>query len=132
LGWLDVKTVFARDKITRQRRGHALGHRVTGYQIHHGRTEAGDGWIALDDVYGAVGDGMWNGRFVGTTLHGLLEADGFRAAFLRRVAAARGKQWAPAGASFRTAREQQWDRVADAIQAYVDMDALERLIGTAA
>src|SRR5207245_1600646 len=41
LGWLDVETVFAPEKTTRQRRGHAMGQHVTGYEIHHGMTTRG-------------------------------------------------------------------------------------------
>ena len=37
LGWLDVDTTFSPDKLTRQRRGTAMGRRVSGYEIHHGR-----------------------------------------------------------------------------------------------
>src|SRR5205823_5221791 len=36
LGWLDVTTTFDPEKLTRQRRGAAMGQRITGYQIHHG------------------------------------------------------------------------------------------------
>jgi len=131
LGWLDVSTVFGEDKVVRQRRGRAFGHRVSGYEIHHGRVEAGAGvepWIALDDVYGAEREGAMRGVHLGTSLHGLLEADGARAALLQWVADRRGVRWEPAGVSFAAAREAQWDRLADAIEGAVDMDAIERIV----
>jgi adenosylcobyric acid synthase len=136
LGWLPARTEFQREKVTRQRRGRALGHRVTGYEIHHGIvTGGGTPWITLDDAVGSSGDGIGDpatDRFVGTSLHGLLEADGFRAEFLRMVGTKRGKRWEPAGVSFAAAREAQWDRLADAIEAHVDLDRLERLIAMGA
>jgi len=137
LGWLDVTTRFEAAKRTRQRRGRALGHRLAGYEIHHGTVVPNTGataWIALDDVYGAGGEGAGDprtGPFVGTALHGLLEADGFRAAFLSAVAGRRRSSWVPAGASFVAAREAQWDRLADALEANVDLDALIGLIAAA-
>ena len=131
LGWLDGRTEFQPRKVTRQRRGRHGGHQVTGYEIHHGlviRGLASDPWLTLDDVYGTEDEGASDGRFRGTTLHGLFEADGFREAFLRETAAARGRKWLPAGVSFTAAREAQWDRLADALEAHVDIAALERLI----
>jgi len=129
LGWLDVRTTFGPVKVTRQRRGRALGQRVTGYEIHHGVVSATpDPWIELDDLYGSGPEGCADGRYRGTTLHGLLEADGARATFLGEVASRRGRHWVPAGVSFAAAREAQWDRLADAVEAHVDLAAIEGLI----
>ncbi len=119
LGWLDATTVFEPTKVTRQRRGHALDQQVTGYQIHHGRVTASDPWIALDDAYGAGPEGSRQGRFSGTTLHGLFEDDGFRAAFLGIGAS---------GVSFAAARECQIDRLADMLEAHLDLAAVETLL----
>jgi adenosylcobyric acid synthase len=119
LGWLDAETVFEPTKITRQRRGTALHQRVTGYQIHHGRVTAADPWMTLDDAYGAGPEGSRNGRFSGTTLHGLFEDDGFRSAFL-------GIE--PSGVSFAAAREAQIDRLAHMLEAHLDLTAIETLL----
>jgi adenosylcobyric acid synthase len=124
LGWLDAETVFEPTKVTRQRRGTALAQRATGYQIHHGRVRGGDPWIRLDDAYGDEPDGAAAGRFRGTTLHGILEDDGFRAAFLRLVS----DRFTPGGASFAAAREAQLDRLADMLEAHLDLAAVEALI----
>jgi adenosylcobyric acid synthase len=128
LGWLDVKTVFEPDKVTRQRRGTAFDRRVTGYQIHHGRVTGADGWITLDDTYGREAEGSADGKVFGTTLHGLFEEDGFRAAFLGAVAAARGKQFVPSGVAFAAARDAQIERLADVLEAHLDMAAIEAII----
>lgn len=119
LGWLDAETVFEPTKVTRQRRGYGLDQRVTGYQIHHGRVTGADPWITLDDAYGAHPEGSRNGRFSGTTLHGLFEEDGLRSAFL-------GIQ--PSGVSFAAARESQLDRLADMLEAHLDLAAIETLL----
>ena len=119
LGWLDAHTTFEATKVTRQRRGHALGQRVSGYQIHHGRVRSGQPWIALDDAYGEEPEGAVDDRFFGTALHGLFEDDGFRTAFL-------GIE--PSGVSFAAAREAQLDRLADLLEAHLDLAAVEALI----
>jgi adenosylcobyric acid synthase len=126
LGMLDVDTVFGKDKVTRQRRGHAMGQRVSGYEIHHGVTTRGPaaaGWVHLDDVHGSDDDGAVDpeGRAVGTSLHGLFEEDGFRATFLTEVGRRRDKTFVPAGVSFAAARESQFDRLADVIEAHVNL-----------
>jgi len=152
LGWLDAETTFAPDKVTRQRRGTALGQRVSGYQIHHGRATGGPPWIHLDDVYGsepegaesdvmaagtrvlrtspaAAGRGPSPAGFIrGTSLHGLFEADGFRAAFLGEVAARRGKRFVPSGVSFGAGREARIDRLADVLEAHLDLAAVDILV----
>jgi adenosylcobyric acid synthase len=134
LGWLDVDTRFEPDKTTLQRRGESMGQRAAGYQIHHGRVErrAGTpGWVHLDDVHGAEDDGAVEpeeARFMGTTLHGLFEEDGFRAVFLTEVGRRRDKAFVPAGVSFPAARRAQFDRLADLLEAHLDLAALESLL----
>jgi adenosylcobyric acid synthase len=128
LSLLPVETVFEPDKVTRQRRGQALGHRVSGYQIHHGRTTTAAPWIALDDAYGSGPDGATCDRVFGTSLHGLFEEDGFRQAFLSDVAAHRHKRFRPGRVSFAAAREQQIDRLADMLEHHLDLTAVQALL----
>jgi len=134
LGHLAVTTTFAVHKVTRQRRGRAMGQAVSGYEIHHGHTtrEPGtDGWIHLDDVHGTDDEGLVDGvtaSFLGTALHGVFEEDGFRSAFLCEIGRRRDKTFVPAGVSFRAARQQQLDRLAELLEANVDLAALDALI----
>ena len=137
LGRLDVDTVFEPTKLTRQRRGDAMGQRVTGYEIRHGRVarrNGAPGWIHLDDCYAREDDGAVDAgaRVLGTSLHGVFEQDGFRAAFLAEVGRRAGKTFVPAGVSFAAARDAQFERLADLIEAHLDVDALGALIEEAA
>jgi adenosylcobyric acid synthase len=118
LGWLDVETTFHPDKVTARRRGTALGQDVTGYEIHHGRVQGGTPWLELDGEPEGATDGR---RVWGTSLHGLFEADGFRAGFLGIAASS----------SFAAAREAQLDAVADHLEVHLDLAAVERLIASA-
>jgi adenosylcobyric acid synthase len=125
LGLLPVETVFESRKVTRWVTGASLGHPVTGYEIHHGRTRAAPGaavWIAAEGCQTA------GGRILGTNLHGLLDNDEFRSAFLAQVAERTGRRWSASGVSFAAARRARFDRLADAIEEHVDMDALQHMI----
>jgi adenosylcobyric acid synthase len=133
LGRLPATTRFEERKVTLPRQGSALGCPVRGYQIHHGRTTSGAPWIRLDDDWGRQDDGAadFEAAVFGTSLHGLFESDDFRIAFLDAVAARRGKYFKPSGLSFASARETQFDHLADLVEAHLDMPAIERLIATA-
>jgi adenosylcobyric acid synthase len=142
LGWLPLSTRFEAEKTTRLREGTGPGGvPVRGYEIRHGRSRAGEEWeqwLRLDGRDEIDEGNGWaediesacdaSALVFGTSLHGLFEQDRFRGEFLRFVAAARGKSWHPSGASFAAAREQQIDRMADACAAYLDLDALWRLV----
>ena len=97
LGWLDVTTTFATEKVVR-RRG-------WGYEIHHGRVS--DESLLRDE-----------GRFLGTTVHGLFEDDGFRSSFLG---------WA-SDVVYADVRRAQADALADLLEAHLDVDAVLSLL----
>jgi adenosylcobyric acid synthase len=89
-----------------------------------------------DGPDGRVGDGATGatpagGIVWGTSLHGLLESDGARAALLERVARKAGKRIGHGG-SFEDARQQRIDRLADALEAHVDIGALDRILADGA
>ncbi|ADI11262.1 cobyric acid synthase [Streptomyces bingchenggensis BCW-1] len=123
LGLLPVRVRFAVHKTLARPVGEALGEPVEGYEIHHGVAELLDG---ADEPFL---DGCRVGSVWGTHWHGSLESDGFRRAFLRRVADAAGRAFVPApDTSFGELREEQLDRLGDLIEEHADTDALLRLI----
>ncbi|MEU7045153.1 cobyric acid synthase [Streptomyces varsoviensis] len=122
LGLLPVRVRFAAAKTLARPVGEALGERVEGYEIHHGVADVSGG----DEGFL---DGCRVGSVWGTHWHGSLESDGFRRAFLRRVAKAAGRAFVPApDTSFAALREEQLDRLGDLIEEHADTDALLRLI----
>jgi adenosylcobyric acid synthase len=136
LGWLPVRTVFEEDKWTRLTiTVDANGRRVGGYEIRHGRmVAAGDhrAWLEPEDRDDLVSAGDAEGMVLGTTLHGLFEDDGFRHRFLAELAGRRGRTWAGSHVSFAAARQGQIDRIADACEEHLDLEALWRLVESAA
>ena len=121
LGLLPATVVFALGKTLGRPQGVALGHPVTAYEIHHGgvRVEGGEAFL----------DGCVAGAVAGTSWHGIFENDGFRQAFLRRVAEAAGRRFVPApDVSFAALREERLDRLGDLVADHLDTEALARLI----
>jgi adenosylcobyric acid synthase len=136
LGWLPVRTEFVAEKVTRLSAAVGPGGDVVrGYEIRHGRITPGPEWrpwLGGDAGDGAPGARDAPGAVLGTTLHGLFEEDGFRTWFLGMVAARRGRTWRSSGFSFAGARERQIDRIADACEEHLDLEALWRLVGLSA
>jgi adenosylcobyric acid synthase len=125
LGLLDLEVRFEHDKHLGRPTGSALGHPVTGYEIHHGRVaHTGDPALVEDAVSGPEGSDA--GGVLGTHWHGLLENDGFRRALLTRVAPA-GFEVA-SDTCFADVRTGQLDLLADLVEEHLDTDAVLRLI----
>jgi adenosylcobyric acid synthase len=82
LGLLDLETMLAPDKVTRQRATRSEdGARVRGYEIHHGVTTPGPGAQPhLDDALGWRRDNV-----IGVSVHGLFENGDYLRRFLERV-----------------------------------------------
>jgi adenosylcobyric acid synthase len=96
LGLLDIQTVMGFDKrlVEIDCLDLASGTRVTGFEMHIGRTTGPDmahPWLRLVNVQGVAtpeGAVSTNGRVMGTYLHGVFEADGFRRNWLARMSGA--------------------------------------------
>ena len=95
LGLLPHHTTFGTEKALRL-------HEPAGYEIHHGR------------IAGATESGLVSG----TMVHGRLEDDAHRAAYLRTALGVTSR------ASFPAAREARLDLLGDLVEAHLDVDAL--------
>ncbi len=142
LALLPVTTTLAGEKTTTQVQGYVVGLpgqglEVTGYEIHLGITaahgpgkpaltltsrngqpvEVPDGWVSPD------------GPLMGTYVHGLFEADGFRQAF---VSALLGSPPGSPGESptwsYQAFQEAQFDRLAAALSHHLDLPRIWELI----
>ncbi|MET7767543.1 cobyric acid synthase [Nocardia sp. NPDC005366] len=138
LGLLDLEIEFDQDKVLRRAEGYGVGKAATtgipvaGYEIHHGRvTHSGDpAWLEVDgQSEGSVRGAVW-----GTHLHGLLESDEFRRAWLRIVAdrAGRFDYVVAEDISVARVRSAQLDLLADLIEEHLDIAGIEKLISTGA
>ncbi|UQN08580.1 cobyric acid synthase [Deinococcus sp. QL22] len=119
LGLLDLTTTFAADKVTVQTSltDPETGLALHGYEIHHGRTQAGPQVQTLTPGL------LWRqGNVRGTYLHGLLEDPAYLERFLG---------WA--GLTTPTALESldaRLDAVAARVKSSLDWPLIERLAGS--
>ncbi|WP_375500711.1 cobyric acid synthase [uncultured Jatrophihabitans sp.] len=123
LGLLPVDIRFAAEKTLGRPTGRAYGTRVdTAYEIHHGVAEQVAGGEPFLD--GCRAGAVW-----GTSWHGALDSDDFRRAFLADIAAVAGRDFTAAIDTDVTAlKNQQLDRLGDAVADGLDSAALDRLI----
>ena len=129
LGLLDLETEMSGEKrlVDIDALDRVTGVRVTGYEMHMGRT-TGPGlarpWMELDH-----GDGQFkpegavspDGRVVGAYVHGVFGGDAFRSAWLRQLGAQISQL------AFEERVEQTLEALADHIEANLDLDALLKL-----
>ena len=122
LGLLDVETIFAADKVTRQTTAHLLptGDVLTGYEIHHGRTRVGEGARPLlsDDL------GFIQGNVMGVHAHGLFDNTAFRRWFLSNLGVQVSQR------DWLTHVDAALDTLADHLETHLDVDAIDRALET--
>jgi adenosylcobyric acid synthase len=135
LGLLPVLTRFQPSKHQTRVSGTVLGvggplaalsgARAEGYEIHLGESmllaEAAP-FIRLDD--GTL-DGCWQGSVCGSYLHGFFDSTAVRQAVLAML----GLPAISGLTDYARQRERQYDQLADALRASLDIDHIYRLIG---
>ena len=135
LGLLPVETVLEDEKILRRVAGRhrSTGCAVTGYEIHHGRSRFPDlvgvrHVEPLFDLDDGRADGVARGTCWGTYLHGVFDGDEFRRALIDSWRERKGL--VPLGAvQARYDVDAELDRLAAAVRAAVDLDAIYRMMG---
>lgn len=135
LGLLPTRTVFDAQKRRMQVRAVAQGElfggaRLTGYEIHNGRTEVGGApFCVLED--GTL-EGCVNRNVFGTYLHGLFDSGELTGALVRMLCARKGISPTQTQLmSMADYRQQQFDLLADGVRQALDMGAVYRAINTA-
>jgi adenosylcobyric acid synthase len=142
LGLLPACTRFCATKHTHQARlRRADGEVLSGYEIHAGETTLDPGATPFGEIIerngqpACISDGAVSadGRVWGTYLHGVLENDAFRRRWLQRLSAHRRIEAPYVGTDVLTdmhaMRQAEYDRLADVVEAHVDMPAVLRLMG---
>ena len=128
LQWLDLETVLEAEKQLRNTSGVLIldGAEVHGYEIHAGVTrgralESPSAMLEGERPDGALSD---DGQILGTYLHGIFESPAACVALLR---------WAglrePRKIDYRELRERAIERLADSLEAHLDLAVILRLLG---
>ncbi|MFO8010314.1 MAG: cobyric acid synthase [Dehalococcoidia bacterium] len=143
LGLLDINTLFEGAKTTHQVEAQVngdaglfaglAGEKLTGYEIHMGRTDLGDADAAFEIVSrsgneGSHPDGAFehDGRVFGTYMHGLFDSEHFRRAVLGNIK----PQWRLKTAYRRIpSKEEQYDKLATLVRDSLDIERIYRICG---
>lgn len=127
LGLLPTRAAFAPDKTLARPHGHAYGHPVAGYEIHHGTVTVD--WPAAPPDTVTFLDGCRSGSVFGTTWHGALENNGFRRALLADIAWRVGRDFTAApDTDFAAERMARLDALGDLVAKHMDTTAVWRLL----
>ena len=146
IGLLPLVTEMAPEKITVQCHARitascfAAGLEVSGYEIHQGRTMPEGDVEALLQVTQADGikysDGFIadNGRVWGSYMHGIFDAEDFRAAYLdwlrRKIAnSSPSADSALVGISYKQRKEDGLNSLADLLSGSLDIEMIDHLVG---
>jgi adenosylcobyric acid synthase len=121
LGHLDVETVIGTSKTLSLVTGTDAqsGEAVEGYEMRMGATsgpDTGRPWLTIEDGR-AEGARSASGLVMGSYVHGLFAADGFRHAFLERISSGRAR-----GAAYEAQVEETLDALAQHLEANLDLD----------
>lgn len=126
LGLLDIETSMAPQKTLNRTIANFKGknYQVSGYEIHHGKTEVGKAEVILEregDVLGVRSQNVW-----GTYLHGIFDNDKFRREFLDDLRVA--KNLRPLKTVTAYDLEPAFETLASAVRENTDMDAVYKII----
>jgi len=139
MGLLDVETTLEREKVTTQITARTTGKEhdgISGYEIHMGRSALGGSvkpMFVVEDKDGRThedGAVSPDGRVWGTYIHGVFDSDDFRAAILAGIGGGTGRGADSVGSvNFATMKDEALDRLAEHVEAGIDMEAVMSLIG---
>ena len=137
LGLLPVETDFSTEKTTVRTKGvlgrgdgflrNLRGESLQGYEIHMGESRICGNAVPLYTRADGTADGAVSagGKCWGSYMHGIFDNLPFRRAFLMSL----GWEPAEAGETEEVLREREFERIADAVEEALDMDALDQMIG---
>ena len=133
LGLLPTSTVFSAEKRRTQvnatvMEGPFAGAKLTGYEIHTGRTVVeGEAFDTLED---GTPEGCVSGNVFGTYLHGLFDTGELTEKLTEFLCKRKGIQpEAAALVPMAEYREQQYNKLADGVRAALDMAAIYKAMG---
>lgn len=149
LGLLDISTTFYSEKVTTQVEGAAAGTgpllggakgcRVTGYEIHMGKTELSPGTYPAFSIIESNGrevnspDGAVSpdGTVFGTYIHGIFDSSEFRRQVLNNLRVKKGLMPLSPAASTPAfeQRDKDLDKLAAVVRGSLDMDKVYALMG---
>jgi adenosylcobyric acid synthase len=140
IGLLPVRTFFETEKARSRSDGYICdlggkmrslsGRKVSGYEIHMGRSELVGDEGTFFSVLNGRKEGCVHQNAAGTYLHGIFDEEDFREAFLNMIYAEKGIQRTDTAAiTYEQYREMQYDKLADILRKSLDMEKIYDIIG---
>ena len=145
MGLLPMDTIFAENKTRTRVSGKFLnlngdlaalsGAELEGYEIHMGETvlkeNAGHCVSIEDHVSGSrKEDGAYCKNVCGTYVHGVFDKEDVAEAVVRALGEKKGLDVSEmTGVDFAAFKETQYDKLAETLREYLDMDAVYRMMG---
>jgi adenosylcobyric acid synthase len=140
LNLFDMETTLQKDKITRQVEARTLPglvfdqtYAVKGYEIHMGNTLHKNNYSPLfenprGEEAAHLGTHNSEGTLLGTYVHGLLDQDDLREAFLDHVRNKRKVTGTANKFDYKRFREAQLDRLANTVEESLDMEQIKHIV----
>ena len=128
---LDCKTVFTADKTRTRKSGRVLagllqGAKMTGYELHQGRTVVnGSPFLQFDS---GEYDGCVSGKCAGTYLHGLFDSDEALDTLAEGLCRAKGIEPQARAMPRAEWRQSQYDLLADGVRKALDMQRIYKIL----
>ena len=129
IGILDIETKLHPEKTLKKKKGVHVGsgHRVSGYEIHHGRSAGSESPVLKFDDGSVCGGSNEFGNVWGAYLHGIFDEDDFRRWFIdtlrtRKGLKAKQKVLAPYNI------DASLDDLADIVRESLDMKKVYRML----
>ena len=128
---LDCKTVFTADKTRTRKSGRVLagllqGAKMTGYELHQGRTVVnGSPFLQFDS---GEFDGCVSGKCAGTYLHGLFDSDEALDTLAEGLCRAKGIEPQARAMPRAEWRQSQYDLLADGVRKALNMQRIYKIL----
>lgn len=147
LGFLDIITTFAADKVTHQVTAaahnnnflglHYSDEQMTGYEIHMGRTEVMNSAQCAFVIKSRSGENVnstdgvvrSDGLVMGTYIHGIFDNDRFRRAVINALRARKGLSALTVMTDTNVRKQQAYNRLANTVRSSLDIKKLYEIMG---
>lgn len=127
LGLLPVETEFYAEKTTRQVIAVAYnGEKITGYEIHQGKTNV-NGGKAFSEIESKKEGCVFN-NCIGTYIHGVFDETGFRESYIKKIFDKKGLSFDVKTIDIEEYKNSQYDKLADLIRENMDMEKIYEIL----
>ena len=144
MGLLDADTVFEAEKARTRIEGRVLnpdgilkplaGAKVTGYEIHMGRTHVSSETMPFTEIVDTITgehkiEGACGNNVYGSYIHGIFDNQEIAVKMVRAIAASKGiTEEMDMEIDFAAFKETQYDLLADGLRKHLDMEEIYKIL----